>query len=240
MQRSILWGGFLAASVAVAATIFLPGARFAPKAATTVAGSTRTITVIGSAAAPTPISASQDQLFINLSATGNGSLGSAMTQLQTQANAVIKAMEQAGISSSAISQPNLNLYWNSQTFKGKVPSGQNANETLSATVPSQDGEKIFTALAQLLAQLPRAKGNGNNISLNPSSPNGSLNAPAEAINAAMAAATQEATAIAHRMGVTLGAIEAVRQEPPAVNACQCPSPSSNVVSLKVSFLTHTP
>ena len=235
MQRSILWGGMAAAGIAVAATIFLPGARFAPEAAATAAGSTRTITVIGSAVEPTPIGASQDQLFVNLSATGNGSLGSAMAQLQTQVNAVTKAMEQAGIASSAISQTNLNFYWNPPTFHGKVPSGLNANETVSATVGGQDAQKVFGAMVSAVAKLPRGKGNVN-VSLNPNGPTSSLNAPVDAINAAMTAATQEATAIAHRMGVSLGAIESVSQEPP--NRYQGSSSSPNAVSLKVTFSTH--
>ncbi len=230
----------MAASIAITAALFLPGARFAPRAtvATRSYSSTRTITVIGTASESTLVSTSQDQLFINLSASGSGSVSSAMAQLQTEANAVTKVLKHEGISSSAINQNSLNLYWNSQTFHGKVPSGPTANQTLAVTVANRDSQKIFAATVSALSKLPHGKGNIN-VSLNPTGQSGPSTASAQAIDQAMAAADKEAAAVARRMGVSLGAIQSVRQGNSSVDkGCGCANGSQNALSLTVVFSTQ--
>lgn len=239
MFNEVFWGrGGVAAGIALTAALFLPAARFAPEAH--VLGghsSTRTITVVGTALAPT-VGTSQDQLFINVSATGSGPVSSAMVELQAEANAVSKVLEHDGVSSSAISQNNLGLYWNPPTFHGKVPSSLNAHETLTVTVTNRDSQKTLAATVSALSKLPQGKGIVK-VSLNAIGPTGSSGASAQALDEAMAAATKTAAAIARRMGVSLGAIQSVRQEPSSVNnGCACAGGNQNALSLTVVFSTY--
>ncbi len=234
MHRGIFWAGG-GVGVLVAVALFLPGARFAPRpAATTAAASQRTITVMGSALESSPNNGTGiNEVSINLSTAGHRSLESSLAELNGEVTVVVQAARKLGIPASDISQNNQGFFWNNQGVPGKFSGGVNANDNIVITVSAKNTQSVFVAVVHALSAFSRHPGN-NNIYVSPQSQFEPVNASTASIDAALSAATHEATAIAGRMGVALGPIQSVTQEP--YTGPQ--NGNQTAVTLKVVFITR--
>ena len=228
MQRKVLWGSGAAAAVAALA-LLLPGATFAQ---TATALSNRTITVTGSALEPVSTS-TVTQISVNVTASGGKSAVTAVSQLQKEANAVMLATEKQGVPPTDISVNNQSFYWNNAGIKGKITAGLNGNETILINVTPKQTQAVFDAVVRVLSGFSSTQGN-DNVYVNPGSQVEPSNASAQGLDAAIAAASREASAVAHRMGVVLGPIQSVTQE-----TYNGPQPGNQIgVSVQVVFATQ--
>ncbi len=232
MQRGILWVGGAAGTV-IAAALFLLGARFTSRPAATTT-SQRTITVMGNGLGSSSTTG-VNQISINLSTAGHQSLSSSLAALNSEIQAVTQAATKLGVPASAISQNNQGFFWNNQGVPGKFAGGANANDNVMITVPAQNTQSVFLAVVNALSAFTHHSGNGNdNVYVSPQSQSQPPNASTSGIDAALSAATREATAIAARMGVGLGPIQSVTQEP--YTGYQ--NGNQSAVTLKVVFTTR--
>ncbi len=208
-MRSTSWWrkGFLGIGV-LGLAMLIPGARYAPTTTPTTTG--RFISVTGSALVTLPLATTASQINLTLNANTPTTAAKAVTKLALETAAVRVAVEKLGVPATQISVTNQSLNLNGG--KGsKASESVGASETILINTPLSQTDAVFSAIESALA--PYGGLGTYYMFANPGPATSVLNSPASGLDQAIAAATKEAATVAKVMGVTLGPIQSVTEEP---------------------------
>lgn len=193
-RKILLAVGVLLVAAAVAAVVEPQLAR--PASPTTSADTTITVTGNGTAKA-VPDQASFDFGVQARAATASG----ALSENADQARAIVSALQKAGIDPSQIQTTEVSL-WPQTTSDGTQIVGYQASDSVQATVPiARAGKTVDAAVGAGANNV-----DGPNLSVSDQSAT-----YADALKLALANAKTKAESIAAASGLTLGAVQTVRE-----------------------------